>query len=80
MWGSSVYSSTNTFLLRGGAIAGGKCFDFGANIPVFLQRELGSFSQTSSQAASSDDGLVFEFSACKDKKHKVVGWERMDRG
>lgn len=32
------------------------------------------------QAASSYDGLVFEFSACKDEKRKAVGWERMDRG
>lgn len=41
VWDNSVYSRTNTFLLLGGAAAGGKCFDFGTNIPFFRSVNLG---------------------------------------
>lgn len=59
MWDNSVvYSRTNTFLLLAGAVAGGKCFDFGANIRFFRSVNSGI---SHGQAAVSDDGFCVEF-------------------
>lgn len=69
MWDNSVvYSRTNTFLLLGGAVAGGKCFDCGTNIRFFRSVNFG-FSH--GQAAVSDDGFVLRFQRERTRNPKL---------